>query len=335
MTTAALARAQAGDGDAFRELVEPYLGELRVHCYRILGSFQDAEDLLQETLVAAWRGIAQFEARASLRVWLYRIATNRCLNALRDRGRRPKYVSTIVDPPEPTRRGEPLGLEPFPDAQLEGVRDISLGPEARYEVTESIALAFVTALQHLPPRPRCVFVLRDVLGFPTGEVAAILDSTETSVKAALQRGRSMLRERLGDTPPNDASLPPSRREREIVSRFAIAVEAGDIEGVVALLTDDAWLTMPPEPFEYQGHVAIARFLDDRARRRGADLVLVPTGANGQPAFGCFVPDPDTSVVRPWGLMVLTLRGDAISAITWFGPATMAPFELPGTVDRDA
>ena len=216
LTEAALARARAGDGDAFSELVAPYRRELQVHCYRILGSLQDAEDLLQETLLAAWRGLDRFEERASLRVWLYRIATNRCLNALRDRGRRPKEQPTMVEPPEPTRLGEPLWLEPYPDVLLEGIGDISLGPEARYEAAEAIALAFVTALQHLPPRQRCVLVLRDVLGLPTDEVAAILDSSETSVKGALQRARSTLRERLGAAPVEQAALPPSRREREIV-----------------------------------------------------------------------------------------------------------------------
>jgi RNA polymerase sigma-70 factor (TIGR02960 family) len=332
LTEAALARARAGDGDAFRALVEPYLRELRVHCYRILGSLQDAEDLLQETLLAAWRGLGGFEERASLRVWLYRIATNRCLNALRDRGRRPKEHQAMVEAPEPTRLSEPIWLEPYPDLLLEGVGEVSFGPEARYEAAEATALAFVAALQHLPPRQRCVLVLRDVLGLRTNEVAAILDGTEASVKGALQRARSTLRARLGDSASEHAPLPPSRREREVVGRFATAVESGDIEGVVALLSDDAWLTMPPEPYEYQGRAAIARFLDDRGRRRGANLKLVPTGANGQPAFGCYVPDSHTSIAHAYGLMVLTLRGDQISAITWFGDrAVMAGFGLPRTL----
>jgi RNA polymerase sigma-70 factor (ECF subfamily) len=332
MTDDALARARGGDGDAFNELVEPYLRELQVHCYRILGSLQDAEDLLQETLLAAWRGLDGFEERASLRVWLYRIATNRCLNALRDRGRRPQEYQAMVQPPEPTRRSEPLWLEPYPDVLLEGLGDLSLGPEARYERTEAIALGFVAALQHLPPRQRCVVVLSDVLGFRVREVAAILDSTESSVKGALQRARSTLRDRLEVTPSEHAALPSSKREREVVGRFAMAVEAGDIEAVVALLADDAWLTMPPEPYEYQGHAAIARFLDDRGRLRGANLKLVPTGANGQPAFGCYLPDAHAAIARAYGLMVLTLRGDQISAITWFGDrAVMARFGLPRTL----
>jgi RNA polymerase sigma-70 factor (TIGR02960 family) len=332
VTAAALARARAGDGDAFRALVEPYLRELQVHCYRILGSLQDAEDLIQETLLAAWRGLDRYEERASLRVWLYRIATNRCLNALRDRGRRPKEHQAMVEPPEPTRLSEPLWLEPYPDVLLEGLGDVSLGPEARYEAAESIALAFVAALQHLPPRQRCVLVLRDVLGFRAGEVAAVLDSSEASVNGALQRARSTLRSRLDAAPSEHAALPPSKREREVVGRFAAAVEAGDVEGMVALLADDAWLTMPPEPYEYQGRAAIARFLDDRGRLRGANLKLVPTGANGQPAFGCYLPDAHTAIAHAYGLMVLTCRGDQISAITWFGDrGVMARFGLPRTL----
>jgi RNA polymerase sigma-70 factor (TIGR02960 family) len=332
LTAGALERARAGDGDAFSELVEPYRRELQVHCYRILGSLQEAEDLLQETLLAAWRGLDRFEERASLRVWLYRIATNRCLNALRDRGRRPKEYQAMVEPPQPTRLSEPLWLEPYPDVLLEGLGDISLGPEARYEATEAIALAFVAALQHLPPRQRCVLVLRDVLGFHAGDVAATLDTTEASVKSALQRARSILRTRLTAAQVEHTGLPPSTRQREVIGRFAIAVEAGDIAELVALLADDAWLTMPPEPYEYQGRAAIARFLDDRSRLRGANFKLVPTGANGQPAFGCYLPDPHAAIAHAYGLMVLTLQGEQISAITWFGDrAVMARFGLPRTL----
>src|SRR5436190_2934805 len=167
----ALSRARAGDQDAFAELVEPYRRELQLHCYRILGSLQDAEDLLQETLLAAWRGLEGFEERASLRNWLYRIATNRCLNALRDRGRRPQEVPSMVEPPEPSRMAEPIWLEPYPDVLLEGIADTTPGPEARYDTRESVGLAFVAALQHLPPRQRAALVLHDALAFRTAEVA--------------------------------------------------------------------------------------------------------------------------------------------------------------------
>ena len=331
MTERTLSRARAGDEEAFRELVDPYRGELQVHCYRILGSVQDAEDLLQETLLAAWRGLERFDGRASMRSWLYRIATNRCLNALRDRGRRPREVPAMAEPPEPTRRSEPLWLEPYPDALLDRVADTSPGPEARYEFREAVGLAFVTALQRLPPQQRVVLVLRDVLGFRTAEVADMLETSEAAVKGALQRARASLETRR-DRDRERARPPRSPRERELVGRFADAVESGDVDGVVSLLTDDAWLTMPPQPFEYQGHAAIAGFLHDRAALRGAPLRLVPTRANGQPAFGCYLPDAHGAIARPYGLMVLTLDGDRISAITWFGDSRVFPhFRLPRTL----
>ena len=331
MTVRTLSRARAGDEEAFRELVDPYRGELQVHCYRILGSVQDAEDLLQETLLAAWRGLERFDGRASMRSWLYRIATNRCLNALRDRGRRPREVPAMAEPPEPTRRSEPLWLEPYPDALLERVADTSPGPDARYELREAVGLAFVTALQRLPPQQRVVLVLRDVLGFRTAEVADMLETSEAAVKGALQRARASLETRR-DRDRERARPPRSPRERELVGRFADAVESGDVDGVVSLLTDDAWLTMPPQPFEYQGHAAIAGFLHDRAALRGAPLRLVPTRANGQPAFGCYLPDAHGAIARPYGLMVLTLDGDRISAITWFGDSRVFPhFRLPRTL----
>jgi RNA polymerase sigma-70 factor (ECF subfamily) len=334
VTDDALARARRGDEDAFRELIDPYRRELQLHCYRILGSLQDAEDALQETLLAAWRGLEGFEQRASLRAWLYRIATNRCLNALRDRGRRPQEVPSMVEPPRPTRKVEPIWLEPYPDVLLEGLADSAPGPEARYEAKESIGLAFMAALQVLPPRQRASLVLRDVLGFHTAEVAEMLDSTEAAVKAALQRARGTLDGRLPSGGRDRAAVPRSARERELVTRFAAAVESGDTDEVVSLLADDAWLTMPPEPYEYQGAEAIASFLRDREARRGAHLRLVPTRANGQPAFGCYLPDAHAPIARGYGLMVLTVGGERISAITWFGERSLlAHFGLPRALPR--
>ena len=328
----ALSRARGGDENAFRELVDPYRGELQLHCYRILGSLQDAEDQLQETLLAAWRSLEGFEARASLRAWLYRIATNRCLNALRDRRRRPQEVPSMVEPPEPTRRAEAIWLEPYPDLLLEGIADSAPGPEARYETRESVGLAFVAALQHLPPPQRAALVLRDVLGFHTTEVAEMLESSEASVKGALQRARATVNERMLPRGRERAPLPRSARERELVGRFAAAVERGDTDSVVSLLTADAWLTMPPEPYEYQGGQTIGRFLHDREARRGAHLRLVPTRANGQPAFGCYLPDAHAAITRAYGLMVLTLDEDRISAITWFTERSLFPhFGLPRTL----
>jgi RNA polymerase sigma-70 factor (TIGR02960 family) len=327
-----LTRARSGDEEAFRELTDPYRRELQLHVYRIVGSVQDAEDLLQETLFAAWRSLEQFEGRASMRAWLYRIATNRALDALRARRRRPEEAQRMTDAPKPTRRVEPVWLEPFPDVLLELVPDDAPGPEARYEAKEAIALAFIAGLQHLPPQQRAVLVLRDVLGFRAAEVAAMLATSDASVNSLLRRARAAFETRLPATPRERAPMPNSKLERDIVARLAEAFEAGDIDGVLALLTDDAWLTMPPEPYEYQGHVAIGSFLDDRAIRRGAPLRLIPTRANGQPAFGCYFPSPDTEIARPFGLLVVTLDGDQISAMTWFADSSVFRlFGLPPTL----
>jgi RNA polymerase sigma-70 factor (ECF subfamily) len=307
--SATLTRARAGDEDAFRELTDPYRRELQLHAYRIVGSAQDAEDLLQETLLAAWRGLDQFEGRASVRAWLYRIATNRSLDALRANGRRPEDMQRLTGVPEPTRRTEPIWLEPYPDVLLEGVPDEAPGPEARYEAKEAIAIAFIAGLQHLPAQQRAVLVLRDVLGFRAAEVAEMLDTTGASVNSLLSRARRAFESRLPATGPDGAPLPDSKVERDLLSRFAEAVEAGDVDGMVALLTDDAWVRMPPEPYEYQGLDAIREFLRGREIARGR-MRLVPARANGQPAFACSLHG------RPYATCVLTLEGDRISAITW-------------------
>jgi RNA polymerase sigma-70 factor (TIGR02960 family) len=333
VTASTLARARAGDEQAFRELTDPYRGELLAHCYQILGSVADAEDMLQETLLAAWRGLTGFEGRSSVRSWLHRIAVNGCLNALRDRSRRPREVPMMAEPPQPTRMADPVWVEPYPDMLLDGVPDAAPGPEARYDTKEAFELAFVTALQHLPPRQRAVLVLRDVLGYPAAEAAGMLDTTEASVKGALQRARAALQARLPGG-RDRAPLPGSPRERQLAGRFAAAVEDGDIDAVLTLLTSDAWLTMPPEPYEYQGPAAVAAFLRHRAALRGAPLRLVPTRANTQPAFGCYLPCAHTPIARPYGMIVLTLRGDQISAITWFSDNSVFPhFGLPRALPR--
>jgi RNA polymerase sigma-70 factor (ECF subfamily) len=328
VTEQPLARARAGDEDAFRELTDPYRRELQLHIYRIVGSVQDAEDLLQETLLAAWRGLEHFQERASVRAWLYRIATNRSLDALRAGRRRPGGMRRLTDAPEPTRRTEPIWLEPFPDVLLEGIPDEAPGPEACYETREAIELAFIVGLQHLLPHQRAVLVLRDVLGFRASEVAEMLGATEPSVNSLLRRARAAFESRLPATGRERAPLPNSKLERQIIGRFADAVEAGDIEGMVALLTDDAWLTMPPEPHEYQGRAAIRVFLLGREVSRGR-LRLVPTRANGQPAFACYLSTAHTDIARPYAMFILTLQGDQISAITWFADSTVFPhFGLP-------
>jgi RNA polymerase sigma-70 factor (TIGR02960 family) len=327
-----LARARAGDEEAFRELTDPHRRELQLHCYRILGTMQDAEDLVQETLLAAWRGLEAFEGRASVRAWLYQIATNRCLNALRAKSRRPQEVPAMAQPLEPTRWTEPLRLEPYPDALLDEIPDRTPGPSARYEAKEASELAFMVALQHLPPRQRAALVLRDVLGLPTAEIAEMLDTGEASVKGTLQRARAALRERLPDADRERAPRPDSASERRLVGRFADAVENGDVAELVALLTDDARLTMPPLPLEYQGHDAIGAFLRHREEVRGRPLRVVPTRANTQPAFGCYLPDTQTAIAHAHALFVLTLEGERVSAITWFGDKSVFPhFGLPRTL----
>ena len=326
----ALTRARAGEEEAFRSLIEPYRRELQLHCYRILGSLQDAEDLLQETLLAAWRGLDKFEGRASMRSWLYRIATNRCLNARRDSGRR--ALEPRTDLLAPTRMTEPPWLEPYPDVLLEGIADLSPGPDARYETKEAVALAFITFLQHLAPHQRAVLVLRDVLGFPASEVASTLDTSEASVNSALQRARATLESRtpLGPDALERAPLPGSAAERDLLGQFADAFEHGDADRIVALLTDEALLTMPPEPGKCDGKEAISAYLHnlfsltiDRPTR------LVPTRANGQPAFGRYIGDSHTPIARFNCLLVLTLDGNRISRLTRFADTGILPaFGLP-------
>jgi RNA polymerase sigma-70 factor (ECF subfamily) len=325
-----MTRAMAGDGDAFRELTEPYRRELQVHCYRMLGSFQDAEDALQDSLVAAWQGLASFEGRASLRTWLYRIATNRCLNSLRATKRRKakEWDIPAIEPPEPTRLGEVVWLEPYPDALLEGALGGPLGPEARYEQTEAISLAFVTALQVLPPRQRAVLILRDVLGYHAGEVAALLDTTVESVTSALKRARATLERRCppaGDTADRPPA-PESPAEQELVARFVRAYQAGDVDALVALLTDDVRLSMPPLPFEYEGREAVGRFFAT-VILGGRIYDLVPTRANGQLAFGAYLRAAD-GIRHGAGLLVLTLSGEHISAVTRFENTVLPWFGLP-------
>ncbi len=328
VTDETLARARAGDQDAFRELTDPYRRELQLHAYRMVGSAQDAEDLLQETLLAAWRGLEQFEGRASVRSWLYRIATNRSLDVLRASRRRPEE-SRMPELPEPTRWSEPLWLEPYPDALLDGIPDDAPGPDARYEAKEAIALAFIVGLQHLPPEQRAVLMLRDVLGYRAREVAEMLATTDAAVHSLLGRARAAFESRLPAAGRERAPLPDSKLERDVVGRFAGAVQDGDVEAMVALLTDDAWLTMPPLPHAYQGPDAIGAFLNGAERRRGAPLRVVATRANSQPAFGCYLSAAETGVARAFSLLVLTLDGDHIAVITWFArSAQFGRFGLP-------
>lgn len=294
--------ASISSDEAFGALTSPYLRELRVHCYRMLGSYQDAEDALQDTLLAAWQSFGSFEGRSSVRTWLYRIATNRCLNALRSARRRPALawnVPGVPPPPEPSGLGEVLWLQPYPDAALE------------VERTESLSLAFVTALQLLPPRQVAVLVLRDVLDFSALEVASMLSTSVAAVESALKRARSHLPTAPAVTPATDEAL---------VSRFVAAYESADLDALVELLTDDVFISMPPMPYEYIGRPAARAFCANLFAVRRYQLVR--TQANGQPAFATYVNGHGT------GLIVLTPRGNQISAMTRFDETVLPLFGLP-------
>ena len=324
-----LTRARAGDNEAFDLLTAPHRHELLVHCYRMLGSLQDAEDALQETLLAAWQAMAGFEMRSSLRTWLYTVATNRCLNARRATRRRPPKEWDVpgVQPPTPSRLGEVVWLEPLPDEIVASGIGLSPGPEAVYEQREAISLAFITASQVLPPRQLAVLVLRDVLGFPAREVANILATSTESVTSALKRARATMK--LHQTAAAGRQAPPpagSRAENVLMAQFVRAYESSDVDALIALLTDDVFMSMPPMPFEYEGKDLVAEFwhLLFRADRK---YRLIPTRANGQPAFGSYVRAAD-GLFHNTGLFVLTLAGDQICALTRFETTTVPRFGLP-------
>jgi RNA polymerase sigma-70 factor (TIGR02960 family) len=330
MSAELLQRARAGDRDAFGALVEPHRGELHVHCYRMLGSLQDAEDALQETLLAAWLGLEGFEGRSSLRTWLYRIATNRCLNLLRSSGRQPVTVAAPPPLPEPTRMGEMLWLQPYPDALLAEHSDPAPGPEAQYESREAISLAFVTAVQLLPPNQRAVLLLRDVLGYRASETAELLGLTEDAVTSALKRARATMNAaRSTHAPPPPPGAP---EERALLDRFVAAFTELDVDALVALMTDDAWVRMPPLPFEYHGSDALHRFFSVIRARLGRVDRMVPVRANGQPAWGEYVRDRVTGGLHLVGVIVVGLAGDRICELTRFETVVAPYFGLPRTLD---
>jgi RNA polymerase sigma-70 factor, ECF subfamily len=322
-------RARRGDEVAFEQLVGPFRQEMQLHCYRLLGSIADAEDALQETLTAAWRGLGGYEGRASIRTWLYRIATSRCLNMLRAASRRPPGGPPALDiePPEPTRLAEVVWLEPYPDALLTELVDETGNPERRYETREAVSLAFITALQLLPPRQRAALILRDVLDFSAREAADLLDTTEESITSALKRARATL---ARETPNADRPPPPpdSPAERELLARLVRAFETSDVEALVATMSDDVWVRMPPIPLEYQGRDLARRFFSTVAFRQDRRYQLLPTRANGQPAFGVYLTDPLTGVAHAFGLFVITLTGPRVSAITRFDSSAFLRFGLP-------
>jgi RNA polymerase sigma-70 factor (ECF subfamily) len=332
-----LEAARAGDEDAFARLTEPHRRALHAHCYRMLGSVPDAEDALQEALLSAWRGLPRFEGRSSLRSWLYAITTNACLRAIE---RRPKRVLPIdyapaADPHDGP--GEPLvesvWVGPYPDERL-GLEDGLAGPDARYEQRESVELAFIAALQHLPARQRAVLILRDVLGFSARETAEALDASPASVDSALQRAHKTVDERLPERSQQAVlgSLDDARL-REIVVGFVDAWERADVDAVVAMLASDGAMTMPPLPTWYRGREAVAAFLGAEPLRRDMRWRLVPVQANGQLAFGKYIWDEERETFTAHGLIVLTLDGELIAEFTTFLDAKLIPrFGLPDEIE---
>ena len=315
---ALIAAASEGDEAAFRDLADQYRRELHVHCYRMLGSVHDAEDALQETLLRAWRHLAGFEGRSSFRAWLYRIATNVCLASL-----------AKMPVPEPPSE-EPIVLTPYPDAWLDELPSDAAEPGARYDLRESVRLALLAAIQTLPPRQRAAFLLRDVLGFSAKEVGQLLDVSSTSVHSAVRRARTRLEQRAPDRIP-----PPDDVQRSLVKRYIEAWEAIDIAALVALMREDAVMTMPPDPAVFLGRQAIADFFATVPAGGALDRIpLVGTSANRQPAVAAYVPDPETGVFRPYGIMVLTLDGDSIAEITGCtDPAVFPLLGLPSELER--
>ncbi|HYX87153.1 MAG TPA: sigma-70 family RNA polymerase sigma factor [Gaiellales bacterium] len=330
---ALLEAARAGDEDAFARLVEPYRAQLRAHCYRMLGTLPDAEDALQETLLRAWRGLGRFEGRSSLRSWLYTIATNASLRIVERRPRRvlPVDYAPAADPhgEQAAALTESVWLEPYPSAEL-GLEAELLGPDARYEQRESIELAFAAALQHLPARQRAVLILRDVLGFSARETAEALDTTPISVDSALQRAHKRIDGRVPTRSQQTAVRALGDRElRTLVSRFADAWEQHDVDGLVALLIDDARMTMPPQPSWYQGRAAIATFLGRFPLSPDRRFRLLATSANAQPALAAYMSREQTGTFEAESILVLTLRGERIEEITAFRtPAVFPRFDLP-------
>jgi RNA polymerase sigma-70 factor (TIGR02960 family) len=340
-----IARARGGDHNAFRDLVQGHSGELQVHCYRILGSVPDAEDALQETLVSAWRNLGEFGQRSSLRTWLYKIATNRCLDMLRADSRRPRTASPVpaATLPEPTGASDaPPWLEPYPDVLLDHLVDQHPGPEARYESTEAISLAFITALQLLPPRQRAVLVLRDVLGYRAAEVAQMLDATQESVQSALKRARATVDDYLsgsgrgsGTGSRGPAPQPGTAAENRLAARFTDALERADLDALIELLVTDVRLSMPPVLLEYRGIESAQRVFAAVIFRPGCTYRVIATRANGQPAFGLYLADPHAGVYRAYGLQVITTADDRIAAITCFSTDVMTRFGLPRTLPGKA
>ena len=328
---ALLAKARAGDQAAFSGLVTRYEAELRLHCYRMVGSIHDAEDLTQEVLVRAWRHLDAFEGRSSVRTWLYRIATNRCLTR---RARRPPEAPAGAEfaPPPNAPDVEVVALEPVPDTWLGAL--VAPAPEALYDLRESVSLAFLTMIQLLPGRQRAVLILRDVLGFSAAETAELLDTTVAWANSALQRARAALApHHASGRAPREARTAGDEAESRLLERFVTAWHANDVPALLSLLREDALLTMPPFPLAYRGRDAIGRFLRSvPAGGRLDQITLIRTGANLQPAVAAYGPGAD-GISSAYGIMVLATDGDHIIEITGFAdPALFPAFGLPAHLE---
>jgi RNA polymerase sigma-70 factor (ECF subfamily) len=329
--------AKRGDADAFQRLGEPHRRELQLHCYRMLGSFHDAEDLVQETFLRAWRSVARFEGRASFRAWLYRIATNACLNALGSRLRARRVLPDAQGPPSNRIPASPPAaeiawLEPYPDAALNAIADATATPDARYEMREAVQLAFVAAIQHLPPRQRAALLLHDVLGWPVTDIAPLLRTTVAAVNSALQRARATIEKDVHGRPPAQESA-PSDEQRAILERYVQAWERADVDGFAALLSEEAVLSMPPWQDWYRGRDAIRSFFVWTGRPGGhGPFRLLPTAANGQPAFAFYRRLAQPGEWRPHSIQVLTFDGDSIASMVSFVDPSLFPlFGLPSSL----
>jgi RNA polymerase sigma-70 factor (ECF subfamily) len=327
---ALLARARTGDEEAFGVLIAPYIRELHVHCYRMLGSVHDAEDVLQEALMRAWRHLASFDGHGSVRGWLYRIATNRCLTARARAAASSALVLAPAHPPPNAPDVEVTALQPYPD---EWLHELAEGgnpgdPAASYELRESVQLAFLTVIQLLPPRQRAVLLLRDVLGFSAPEAARILGASQASVNSALQRARATLEAHRASGRLRQARSPAPGAERALADQFMSAWHACDIPALVSVLAEDCLLTMPPAPMAYRGRDAIGSFFATVPAGGGlSEIRLVPTRANGQPAMAAYMRDGDTA--QAYGIMVLTIHAGLIGEITGFAdPELFRLFGLP-------
>jgi len=321
------------DAASFTALTEPYRRQLHVHCYRMLGSFDDADDLVQETLMRAWKGRAQFEARSTIKTWLYRIATNACLDFVESKSRR----VLSLESPQATEPNAVGWLQPYPDRLLDQIASSESQPDSLVIARETIELAYLAAIQYLPPRQRAILILRDALGWSAKETASLLDETVAAVNSALNRARSMMRKRLPRQRLEwSAAAAPTTSEREVLERYMQATDRADVAALTALLREEALLTMPPFPTWFLGRVEIANAfafaIDPNLATYQGQFRTVATAANRQPALAAYVRRPGESEYRALGLDVLRLEGDQVIEITRFVTADMfAAFGLPMTV----